>query len=63
MEKGKIKFDITTETKKEYLTKTNGCIGFIDIYRFSSSSLGLLVKKLVDNKHKTTKNLKKKLLD
>ena len=42
---------------------TYGCIRFIDSYRFLSSGLDLLVKTLVDNSHKTLKNLKKEIVD
>ena len=42
---------------------TYGCIWFIDSDRFLSSSLDSLVKTLVDNSHKTLKNLKKDFVD
>ena len=42
---------------------TYGCIRFIDSYRFLSSGLDSLVKTLVDNSHKTLKNLKKEIGD
>ena len=42
---------------------TYGCIRFIDSYRFLSSGLDSLVKTLVDNSHKTLKNLKKEIVD
>ena len=41
---------------------TNGCIRFIDSYRFLSSGLDSLVKTLVDNSNKTLKNLKKEIV-
>ena len=39
------------------------CIRFIDSYRFLSSGLDSLVKTLVDNSHKTLKNLKEEIVD
>ena len=42
---------------------TNGCIKFIDCYRFLSSSLDSLVKTLVDSSKATVKDLEKKLVD
>ena len=42
---------------------TYGCISFIDSCRFLSSGLDSLVKTLVDNSHKTMKNLKKEIVD
>ena len=42
---------------------TYGCIRFIDSYRFLSSGLDSLVKTLVDNSHKTLKNLKEEIVD
>ena len=39
------------------------CITFIDSYRFLSSSLDSIVKTLVDNSHKTLKNLKGDIVD
>ena len=59
----KVKFDIIRKTTEEYLSMTYGCIGFIDSYRFLSSGLDSLVKMLVDNSHKTLKNLKKEIVD
>ena len=40
-----------------------GCIRFIDSCRFLSSGLDSLVKTLVDNSHKTLKNLKEEIVD
>ena len=50
-----VKFDVIPKTNKEYISVTNGCIRFIDSYRFLSSSLDSLVKTLVDNSNKTLK--------
>ena len=54
----KVIFDIIPKTNEEYISVTYGCIRFIDSYRFLSSSLDLLVKTLVDNSHKTLKDLR-----
>ena len=59
----KVKFDIIPKTNEEYISVTYGCIRFIDSYRFQSSSLDSLVKKLVDNSNKTLKNLKNEIVD
>ena len=59
----KVKFDIIPKTKEEYISVTYGCIRFIDSYRFSKSGLDSLVKTLVDNSHKTMRNLKKEIVD
>ena len=42
---------------------TYGCIRFIDSYRFLSSGSDSVVKTLVDNSHKTLKNLKEEIVD
>ena len=42
---------------------TYGCIRFIDSYRFLSGGLDSLVKTLVDNSHKTLKNLEDEIVD
>ena len=52
----KVKFDIKPKTNEEYISVTYGCIGFIDSYRFQSSSLDSLVETIVDNNIKTLKN-------
>ena len=59
----KVKFDIIPKTMEEYISVTYGCIRFIDSYRFLSSGLVSIVKTLVDNSHKTLKNLKKETVD
>ena len=59
----KVKFDVLPETNEDYVSVTYGCIRFIDSYRFLSSSLGSLVETLVDNSHKTLKNLRKEIVD
>ena len=59
----KVKFDIIPKTNEEYISVTYGCIRFIDIYRFLSSSCVSLVKTLVDNSHKTLKDLKEEIVD
>ena len=59
----KVKFDIIPKTNEEYISVTYGCIRFIDSYRFLSSGLDSLVRTLVDNSHKSIKNLKKEIVD
>ena len=58
----KVKFDIIPKTNEEYIPVTYGCIRFIDSYRLLSSGLDSLVKTLVDNSHKTMKNLKEEIV-
>ena len=58
----KAKFDIIPKTKEEYISVVYACIRFIDSYRFLSTRLDSLVKTLVDNSHKTLKNLRNKVL-
>ena len=55
-------FDILPKTIKEYISVTFGCIGIVDGYRFLSSSLDSLGGTLVDNSHKTLKNLKEEIV-
>ena len=59
----KVKIDNIPKTNEEDISVTYGCIRFIDSYRFLSSGLDSLVKTLVDNSHKTLKNLKKEIVD
>ena len=61
--KDKVDFDIIPKTNEEYISVTYGCIRFIDSYRFLSGGLDSLVKTLVDNSHKTLKNLKEEIVD
>ena len=62
-ENDKAKFDFIPKTNEEYISVTYGCIRFIDSYRVLSSSLDSLVKTLVENSHKTLKDLKKEIVD
>ena len=59
----KVKFEVIPKTNEEYISVTYGCIRFTDSYRFQSSSLDSLVKTIVDNSHKTLKNLKEEIVD
>ena len=61
--KDKVYFDIIPKTNEEYISVTYSCIRFIDSYRFLSSGLDSLGKTLVDNSHKTLKNLKEEIVD
>ena len=61
--KEKVDFEIIPKSNEEYIYVTYCCIRFIDSYRFLSSGLDSLVKTLVDNSHKTLKNLKKEIVD
>ena len=54
---------ISFQKNEEYISVTYGCIRFIDSYRFLSSGLDSLVKTIVDNSHKTLKNLKEEIVD
>ena len=53
-----VKIKIIPKTNEEYISVRYGCIRFIDSYRFLLSSLDSLVETLVDNIHKTLKDLK-----
>ena len=57
------KFDNIPKTNEKYTSVTYGCIRFIDIYRFLSSSLDSLVKTLVDISKEILKNLKNEIAD
>ena len=59
----KVKFKIIPKTNEKCITVKSGCIRFIDSYRLLSSSLDSIVKTLVDISHKTTRNLKKKIVN
>ena len=59
----KVKFDIIPKTNEKYISVIYGCIRFIDIYHFLSSSLDSLIKTLVDISKETLKKLKKKIAD
>ena len=56
------KFEIIPKTDEKHISDRYGCIKFIDTYRFLSSSLDNLVQTLVDNSHKTLKNLKNEVV-
>ena len=60
--KDNVKFEIIPKADEKYISVKYSCIKFIDTYRFLSSSLDKLVKTLVDNSHKTLKNLKKEVV-
>ena len=59
----RVKYKIIPKTKEEYISVLYGCIGFFDRYRFLSSSLDKLVKTLVGNSNKTSKNSKDEIVD
>ena len=54
-----VELKIIPKTNEEYISVKYGCNRFLKIYRFLSSSLASLVKTLVDNSHKTSKDLEK----
>ena len=56
--KDNVEFKIIPKTDEKYISVKYGCINLIDTYRFPSSILDKLVQTLVDNSHKTLKNLK-----
>ena len=55
LKKDKVKFKNIPKTNEEYITVKNGCIRFIDSYRFLSESLDKLVKILDENDFKILK--------
>ena len=59
----KVEFKIKPKTNEEYISVKNGCIRFIDIYRFLSNSLDSLVETLVDNSHKTMNEFEEEIVD
>ena len=59
----KVEVDIINKTNEYYISVTYGCIRLIDSYRFLSSSLDSLVRTLVDNSHKTLKDIKEEIVD
>ena len=59
----KVKFKIIPKTDGEYISVRYGCIRFIDSFRFLSTSLGKIVKTLVDNSQKILKKLKEEFVD
>ena len=61
--KDKVKFKFIPKTNEEYISVKYGCIRFIDSSGFFSSSLGSLVKTLVDNSHKTLKDFEEIIVD
>ena len=60
--KNNVIFEIIPKTDEKNISVKDGCIKYIDTYRFLSSSLDKLVQTLVDNSHKTLKNLKKEVI-
>ena len=63
MENDKVNFDIIPKTNEGYISVTYGCVRFIGRYRFLSSRLDSLVKTIVNNSHKTLKDLKEEIVD
>ena len=55
LKKDKVKFETIPKTNEEYISVNNGCIRFIDSYRFLSESLDELVKNLDDDDFKILK--------
>ena len=60
--KDNVEFKIIPKTDEKYISVQYGCIKFIDTYRFLSSSLDKLFQTLVDNSHKTLRNLKNEVI-
>ena len=59
----KVIFDVIPKTNEESISVTYGCIRYVDSYRFLASGLDSLVRTLVDNNHKTLKNLREEIVD
>ena len=59
----KVRIDYILKTNGGYISVKYGCKRLIDFYIFLSSSLGKLVKTLVENSHKYPKNLKEEVVD
>ena len=55
LKKDKVSFRIIPKTNEEYIAVKNGCIRFIDSYRFLSESLDKLVKNLDEDDFKILK--------
>ena len=55
LKKDKVKFKIIPKTNEEYIAVKNGCIRFIDSYRFLSESLDKIVKNLDEDEFKILK--------
>ena len=55
LKKDKVKFKIIPKTNEEYIAVEDGCIRFIDSYRFLSESLDKLVKNLDEDDFKILK--------
>ena len=60
--KDNVELKIIHKTDEKYISVRYGCIKFIETYRFLSSSLDKLIQILVDDSHKTLKNLKKEVI-
>ena len=58
----KVEVDNIPKTNEDYISVTYGCIRLIDTYQFLSSSLDSLVRRLVDNSHKTLKDFKEEIV-
>ena len=59
----KILKKLIVKTDEEFISITYGCSRFIDRYKFLSTTLVSLVKKLVDKSLETLKNLKEQIFD
>ena len=61
--KDKVKLKYIPKTDEKNISVKNGCIRFIDSFRFLSSSLDSLLKTLVVNSHKTLKDFEEECVD